>query len=130
MKKRYWLFIFIVLFFMISSVLIFLFKVSDSEASALFTSYLNNLYSSEGLSKNECSESFPQSYTKNKIQMNQNIQKLYQQRLERRDSRGILQRKRMFGKTRFIKLQGVRKIRHLRVVSNNNKGGIDDEQNN
>lgn len=74
MKKRYWLFIFIVLFFMISSVLIFLFKVSDSEASALFTSYLNNLYSSEGLSKNECSESFPQSYTKNKIQMNQNIQ--------------------------------------------------------
>ena len=46
MKKRYWLFIFIVLFFMISSVLIFLFKVSDSEASALFTSYLNNLYSS------------------------------------------------------------------------------------
>ena len=44
MKKRYWLFIFIVLFFMISSVLIFIFKISNSENNLFFTSYLNDIY--------------------------------------------------------------------------------------
>ena len=45
MKKRYWIFISIVLFFMISSILIFIFKISNSENNLLFTSYLNDINS-------------------------------------------------------------------------------------
>ncbi|MDO4503525.1 MAG: transglutaminase domain-containing protein [Clostridia bacterium] len=75
MKKRYWIFISIVLFFMISSILIFIFKISNSENNLLFTSYLNDIYSlNQSPFASECNANLPQTYAKNAIQTNKNIQ--------------------------------------------------------